>query len=59
MVGFVVEATSVDEAEAAVDVEPRGSLPWTAWNLDNVVFAGPFVGGGEVERTGTGAEGTT
>ena len=49
--GFVIEATSVGEAEAAVDVDPRGSLPWAAWNWDNMDFAGPLEGG----RMGSGA----
>jgi len=36
-----VEGMSLVETDAVVAaIEPRGSLPCTAWNLDNVVFMG-------------------
>lgn len=33
-------ATSVFDDDAAVDIEPRGSLPCAAWKRDTVVFMG-------------------
>ena len=43
--GFVIETMSVGEAESAVEVDPQGSLPWAAWNWDNVDFSRLLAGG--------------
>lgn len=40
-----VEATSVRD-DAAVEVDPRVSLPWAAWKRDTVDFAAAVVGVG-------------